>query len=165
MFGVTHIVHCCTKKMVGCAFYDPPVTTHFPLCDVSVKENSFWTILFWFVAQHKYQLNWTFYPRTIFSILDRTRYHRMPLYQINILNYDILQWCFRLCNWSSWWCMLPWIDIVENYFFVLFALIYFYQVVLYSPFFIHVYLTVSNLKCGGHQLGIVSSVRHFTNMV
>ena len=42
-----------------------------------------------------------FCPWTIFRISDSTWCHRTPLCHIRLLNLDILQGSFRLCNWLS----------------------------------------------------------------
>ena len=37
------------------------------------------------------------------------RKYRTPLCHIQLLNLDILQGSFRLCNWLSLWCLVSWI--------------------------------------------------------
>ena len=49
-----------------------------------------------------------FAPGPSFRISDSTWYHRTPLCHTWILNLDILQGSFRLCNWLSLWRLLSW---------------------------------------------------------
>ena len=50
-----------------------------------------------------------FVPGPSSRISDST-YHRTPLCHIYILNYNIQQGSFRLCNWLSLWCLVSWIN-------------------------------------------------------
>ena len=45
-----------------------------------------------------------------FRILDWACHHRTPLCQIRNRNKDILQGSFRLCDWFSLRCLVPWIN-------------------------------------------------------
>ena len=40
----------------------------------------------------------------------RTCCHGTPLYLVCITNWHYLQGCFRLCDWLSLWCLVPWIN-------------------------------------------------------
>ena len=51
-----------------------------------------------------------FVPGPSLRILDSTRYQRTPLCHILLLNLDILQGSFRLCNWLSLRRLVSWIN-------------------------------------------------------
>ena len=49
-------------------------------------------------------------PGPSFRISDSTWCHRTPLCHNKLLNLDILQGSFRLCNWLSLWRLVSWIN-------------------------------------------------------
>ena len=51
-----------------------------------------------------------FVPGRSLRILDSTRCQRTPLCHILLLNWDILQGSFRLCNWLSLRRLVSWIN-------------------------------------------------------
>ena len=80
-----NMVICCGFMVVAARGKYPGFILLLTSRDVSVRGTSFRT------------LDWTFHQRT-------------QLWQVCILNKDILQWSFRLCNWLALRCCVPWIN-------------------------------------------------------
>ena len=78
-------------------------------CDVMyLFKTIFWYYVFG-VLQYLTSQD-VFVPGLSLRILDSTRYQRTPLCHILLLNLDILQGSFRLCNWLSLRRLVSWIN-------------------------------------------------------
>ena len=107
-----------------CIFYMSSVFFNFTSCVLLSDDNSLTPGCLWLLA---FVLNNTlilgilcstishlpgcfFVPGLSFRISDSTRCHQTPLCHIWLLNLDILNGSFRLCNWLSLRRLVSWIN-------------------------------------------------------
>ena len=91
--GICHLINPATEKMMS-----------FP----AKSSQLFWYYVFG-VLQYLTSQD-VFVPGPSLRILDSTRCQRTPLCHILLLNLDILQGSFRLCNWLSLRRLVSWIN-------------------------------------------------------